>query len=49
MRQGEFFFDVVNLSDTTNNVEYIAPPYLLSVEKSGDSLLWCQERVPGTR
>jgi hypothetical protein len=40
--QGEFFFDIVNLSDSTDNVEYIAPPYLLAVEKSADSLLWCQ-------
>lgn len=40
--QGEFFFDIVNLSEQATSAEYIAPPFLLSVEKSGDSLLWCQ-------
>jgi hypothetical protein len=40
--QGEFFFDIVNISDSTNNVEYIAPPYMVALEKSDDSLLWCQ-------
>lgn len=40
--EGEFFFDVVNLTDTTSNAEYIAPPYMLAMEQSDDSLLWCQ-------
>ncbi|HEY9048707.1 MAG TPA: DUF4178 domain-containing protein [Ohtaekwangia sp.] len=39
---GEFFFDVVDLTETTYNHEYIAPPFFLTVEKSDDSVLWCK-------
>lgn len=40
--QGEFFFDVVGMTSSTSNAEYIAPPYLLASEKSDDSILWCE-------
>jgi hypothetical protein len=39
--QGEFFFDVVDLTDSTTNSEFIAPPYMLALEISDDSYLWC--------
>jgi hypothetical protein len=39
---GEFFFDVYEISNTTINYEYIAPPYLYSLEQSDDSVLWCR-------
>lgn len=39
--QGEFFFDVVDITDSTTNSEFIAPPYMLALEKSEDSYLWC--------
>jgi Domain of unknown function (DUF4178) len=39
---GEFFFDVVDITASTINQEYICPPYLLAVEESEDSLLWCE-------
>ncbi|HTJ50862.1 MAG TPA: DUF4178 domain-containing protein [Cyclobacteriaceae bacterium] len=37
---GEFFFDVVDLTDSTLTEEYIAPPFLLGREVNEDSLLW---------
>jgi len=37
---GEFFFDVVETTSTTETREYINPPYLCGVETSDDSLLW---------
>jgi hypothetical protein len=37
---GEFFFDVVDITATTVNHEYIAPPHLLALEQSEDSLMW---------
>ncbi|HEY9008740.1 MAG TPA: DUF4178 domain-containing protein [Ohtaekwangia sp.] len=40
--RGEFFFDVVDMTDATFNREYIAPPFLLAVEESSDSVLWCK-------
>jgi hypothetical protein len=40
--KGEFFFDVFALTSTATNLEYIAPPYLLALEKSDDSYLWCK-------
>lgn len=40
--QGEFFFDVLDMTDNTRNYEYICPPYVLTLEKSHDSLLWCK-------
>ncbi|MFD0997956.1 DUF4178 domain-containing protein [Ohtaekwangia kribbensis] len=40
--RGEFFFDVVDLTASTTNHEYIAPPYMTTLEKNGDSLLWCK-------
>lgn len=38
--EGEFFFDVVDITETTLNSEYIAPPRMLGLEASEDSLLW---------
>jgi hypothetical protein len=38
--RGEFFFDIVDITSTTTNYEYIAPPYLLALEQSEDSTLW---------
>jgi hypothetical protein len=40
--EGEFFFDVVGISENTVNRDYISPPYLLTVEESRDSVLWCK-------
>lgn len=40
--KGEFFFDVVDITESTTNYEYIAPPYLLALERSEDSILWCE-------
>lgn len=40
--QGEFFFDLFELADNTINEEYIAPPYLLSLELHENSMLWCK-------
>jgi len=40
--RGEFFFDVVDLTDSTQNSEYIGPPYMYALEVSDDSLLWCK-------
>ncbi len=40
--KGEFFFDVVDITATTVNAEYIAPPNMVALEKSEDSLLWCK-------
>ena len=40
--KGEFFFDVVTMTEDTVNYEYIAPPYLLALEQSNDSRLWCK-------
>ena len=40
--KGEFFFDVYNMTQATRNAEYISPPYLLALEKSDDSQLWCK-------
>jgi hypothetical protein len=37
---GEFFFDVVDITDNTVNYEYIAPPYLMALEQSEDSTVW---------
>ena len=39
---GEFFFDVVDITASTVNYEYIAPPFMLAMEQSDDSLLWCK-------
>lgn len=39
---GEFFFDVVDITESTYNKEFIAPPYLFTLEQSDDSLLWCK-------
>ncbi|MBL0742030.1 DUF4178 domain-containing protein [Chryseolinea lacunae] len=39
---GEFFFDVVHITETTFNREFIAPPLLFALEKSDDSVLWCK-------
>jgi hypothetical protein len=39
---GEFFFDVNDITDSTRNAEYIAPPYLYAREESADSVLWCK-------
>lgn len=39
---GEFFFDVVDITGSTNNWEYISPPFLIALETSEDSELWCQ-------
>jgi hypothetical protein len=39
---GEFFFDVVDITASTVNHEYIAPPNLVAREQSEDSLLWCE-------
>jgi hypothetical protein len=38
--KGEFLFDVVDITDSTLTYEYIAPPFLVGYESSGDSLLW---------
>jgi hypothetical protein len=40
--KGEFFFDVVDITDTTVNSEFIAPPYIFALEQSEDSILWCE-------
>ncbi|HYF68705.1 MAG TPA: DUF4178 domain-containing protein [Ohtaekwangia sp.] len=40
--KGEFFFDVSDITESTINYEYIAPPFLLALEKSDDSILWCK-------
>jgi len=40
--RGEFFFDIVGISDSTVNEEFIAPPFLYAVERDNDSLLWCK-------
>lgn len=40
--KGEFFFDVLDVTESTVNSEFIAPPYILALEKSHDSILWCQ-------
>jgi hypothetical protein len=40
--RGEFFFDVFDITASTTNTEYIAPPYILALEKSDDSVLWCK-------
>ncbi|WP_165824133.1 DUF4178 domain-containing protein [Pseudochryseolinea flava] len=37
--KGEFFFDVFEITESTANREFIAPPFLYGVEKSDDSLL----------
>src|SRR5262249_13851971 len=39
---GEFFMDVNDITDSTRNMEFIAPPYLYALEVSADSLLWCK-------
>jgi hypothetical protein len=39
---GEFFFDVVDITSSTYNYEYIAPPFIFALEKSDDSILWCE-------
>ena len=39
---GEFFFDVVDMTASTVNYEYIAPPFMLAMEQSDDSMLWCK-------
>lgn len=40
--EGEFFFDVVSLTESTLNIEYISPPRMLALEQSDDSVLWCE-------
>jgi hypothetical protein len=40
--RGEFFFDVFDITASTTNKEFIAPPYMLALEKSDDSILWCK-------
>lgn len=40
--KGEFFFDVVDMTENTVNSEFISPPFMLAVEKSDDSILWCK-------
>ena len=40
--RGEFFFDVVELTESTWNSEYIGPPFMFALEVSDDSLLWCK-------
>jgi len=40
--RGEFFFDVVDMTASTHNEEYINPPYFFSLESSDDSMLWCK-------
>src|SRR5882762_2097525 len=40
--RGEFFFDVVELTSSTLNREYIAPPFMYALEESDDSVLWCK-------
>jgi hypothetical protein len=40
--KGEFFFDVVDITSSTVNYEYIGPPYMVALEKSADSVLWCE-------
>ena len=39
---GEFFFDVIDVTSSTVNYEYISPPYMLALEQSDDSTLWCK-------
>ncbi|MBA4056442.1 MAG: hypothetical protein C0490_17130, partial [Marivirga sp.] len=39
---GEFFFDIVDITASTINKEYISPPYLFALEESEDSVLWCE-------
>lgn len=38
--RGEFFFDVVDITSSTVNYEYICPPHLFGLEESADSMLW---------
>jgi hypothetical protein len=38
--KGEFLFDVFEITATTYNREYIAPPFMYGQEKSDDSVLW---------
>ncbi len=38
--KGEFFFDVVDITASTVNYEFIAPPFLYGLEISDDSMLW---------
>lgn len=40
--KGEFFFDVVDVTETTFNREYISPPFVIGSEKSDDSHLYYQ-------
>jgi hypothetical protein len=40
--KGEFFFDVVGITSSTTNEDYISPPYLITVERSEDSIIWCK-------
>lgn len=35
--EGEFFFDVVQITSSTHNRDFISPPYLLGLESSDDS------------
>lgn len=39
---GEFFFDVVDTTEDVVCTDYIAPPRILSLEMSEDSLLWVE-------
>jgi hypothetical protein len=39
---GEFFFDVVDMTSSTVNYEYISPPHMFALELSDDSVLWCE-------
>jgi hypothetical protein len=38
--RGEFAFDIFKVADKAINFEFIAPPYLLGLEKSDTSSLW---------
>jgi hypothetical protein len=40
--RGEFFFDVVDMTASTRNEEYINPPHFFALESSDDSMLWCK-------
>ncbi len=40
--RGEFFFDVVDLTASTLNYEYISSPRMMAIEHSDDSMLWCE-------
>jgi hypothetical protein len=42
LARGEFFFDVVDITETTTNMEYISPPHLYAREASTDSVIWCK-------